>query len=75
MTQCEQIEEYMRLFGSITPAEAFNDLGVMRLASRICDMRKAGIQILAKNETKKNRFGRTCTYKRYSLVGVENGRH
>ena len=68
MTQCEMIKDYMIQFGSITPAEAFNDLGVMRLASRICDLRKMGVRICAKNETKKNRFGKSTTYKRYSIV-------
>ena len=73
MTQKEMVISYMRQFGSITPAEAFNDLGVMRLASRICDIRKDGVRISAKNETSKNRFGKSTTYKRYSIVEVENG--
>ena len=73
MTQKEMVLSYMRQFGSITPAEAFNDLGVMRLASRICDIRKDGVRICAKNETKKNRFGKSTTYKRYSIVEADNG--
>ena len=36
-TQNERIIRYMEYFGSITQVEALQDLGVMRLASRISD--------------------------------------
>ena len=42
MTQTERVHQYMRDFGSITQLEAMADLGVMRLASRINDMKRQG---------------------------------
>ena len=65
MTQCERIIDYIDRFGSITPVEAFNDLGIMRLASRICDLEKQGISINRKMEITKNRYGENVHYMRY----------
>ena len=65
MTQCERIMDYIDRFGSITPVEAFNDLGIMRLASRICDIEKSGTAIGRKMETAKNRYGENIHYMRY----------
>ena len=66
-TQNERIIEYMRETGSITQLEALKELGVFRLASRICDLRKRGYNIISKYETIKNRFGEPCPIKRYSF--------
>ena len=70
--QCEQILQYMKDFGSITPLEAMSDLGVMRLAARISDLRRAGHRISRKTETAKNRYGRAVRYARYRLEETEN---
>ena len=40
--QIDRILEYMNQYGSITQIEALNVLGVMRLASRVSDMKKQG---------------------------------
>ncbi len=66
-TQCEQILEYISKFGSITPLEAITELGCMRLASRINDLRRAGYDIEGKFETHINRKGEKKRYMRYSL--------
>ena len=68
MTQCEMVKMYMEEFGSISPAEAFSNLGVQRLAARISDLKKGGLRIVGKNESSKNRYGKAVTYKRYSIV-------
>ena len=39
-TQNQRIIDYINQFGSITQLEALRDLGVMRLASRISDLKK-----------------------------------
>lgn len=65
--QVERIIEYMRLFGSITQFEAIRDLGVMRLASRISELRKMGYPIEDAMIPVKNRFGETCHIKQYRL--------
>lgn len=69
VTQAERVLEYIKEFGSITQLEALKDLGVMRLASRISDLKKQGYVINSKHEAVKNRHEETCYIKRYSLGG------
>ena len=72
----ERVLKYMLDFGSITHADAFNDLGVARLAAVICDLRKAGYQIITEDEQSTNRYGDKVTYARYSFAkkeGENNG--
>jgi hypothetical protein len=59
--------DYIDEFGSITQFEAFRDLGVMRLASRISDLKKQGYPIQSDVVAVKNRFDENCYIKRYSL--------
>lgn len=66
-TQAQMVLEYMEEFGSITQLEALRDLGVMRLASRISELKKQNHPIASKVEAVKNRRGETCHIKRYSL--------
>lgn len=72
-TQNERIITYMRDFGSITQLDALKDLGVMRLASRISDLRKQGWSIISKIEAVENRYGEKCHIKRYSLEEYTSG--
>lgn len=69
--QVERVVDYMTQFGSITQYEAIRDLGVMRLASRISELRKMGFPIEDAMVPVKNRFGETCHIKQYRL-GKEN---
>lgn len=69
-TQTQRILDYITEFGSITQLEALQDLGVMRLASRISDLRKLGYPIKSTVEPVKNRYGEKCHIKRYSLQGA-----
>lgn len=66
-TQNKRILDYINQFGSITQLDALRDLGVMRLASRISDLRRQGWSIVSKVDTVENRFGEKCRIKRYSL--------
>ncbi len=66
-TQTERILDYIREFGSITQIDALRDLGCMRLASRISDLRKQGYPIESKTEAVKNRYGEKCYIKRYMV--------
>jgi hypothetical protein len=68
-TQSEKILSYIEEFGSITQLDALRDLGVMRLASRISDLKKQGIPITSDTEAVKNRYGENCYIKRYRLRG------
>lgn len=66
-TQNERILDYINRFGSITQLDALQDLGVMRLASRISDLRSEGYPIISTVEAVQNRFGEKCHIKRYSM--------
>ena len=66
--QCKRVLEYIRLHGSITSAEAMTELGVYRLASRINDLRRCGIEIRREMVTVTNRWGEKTRIARYSLV-------
>ena len=69
MTQYEKIIDYMNDFGSISPMEAFADLGITKLATRISEMRRDGIDIIGTMETSRNRYGETTHYMRYTFGG------
>lgn len=71
MTQAQRVLDYLDEIGSITQLEALKDLGVMRLASRISDLRKQGYPIKSDVVAVKNRFGESCYIKRYSLWEAE----
>ncbi len=72
-TQAERILDYMHEHGGITQFDALKELGVMRLASRISELRRNGHEISSKMVKVKNRYGETCRVKRYSLRNGANG--
>lgn len=69
MTQCETILRHLEACGSITSLEAMQEYGIMRLASRIADLKTAGYHIRREMVTRMNRYGETVTFARYSLSG------
>lgn len=70
MTQCERILKYMEDFGSISSMQAFGDLGITRLASRIHDIRKMGVPISRETASATNRYGELTHYAVYKKVTV-----
>lgn len=72
-SQAQRVLEYIEEFGSITQHEAMIDLGIMRLASRVSELKKRGHNITGEMVKVKNRFGETCCIKKYSMGGAENG--
>lgn len=67
MTQRERILGYIKEHGSITPMDAFNDLGITKLATQVSLMIRDGYKIQKTFEKSKNRYGETCHYMRYSI--------
>lgn len=67
MTQCEKILRHMEDHGSITPLEALGEYGIMRLASRVSDLKHLGYPVRRVMETGKNRYGESIAYARYYL--------
>ena len=67
-TQCDKVLEYIRQFGSITQIQALSDIGCMRLASRISDLRHQGYPIGRRIKTSKNRYGESVSFAEYYLI-------
>lgn len=68
MTQREAILQYIEEFGSITPMQAFSDLGITKLATRISEMRKDGMTFKIEMVSTKNRYGKSVSYAKYSFA-------
>lgn len=71
VTQNQRILDYIAENGSITQLEALKELGIMRLASRISDLKRKGYPIKGVTETVKNRFNEDCHIKRYSMEAYD----
>ena len=63
--QQSDILSYIFDYGSISPMEAFSDLNITKLSTRISEMKAMGIEFDQAFETRKNRFGKTVRYMRY----------
>lgn len=77
MTQKERIINYIKQFGSITSLDAYKDLGITQLATRIKELKEQGYEFKTKWENSKNRYGERVDFKRYYLADmvVENMQH
>ena len=71
MTQRDRVLMYIGEFGSISRREAFLDLGIVELSSRIGELESMGVRFNRQTESSKNRYGETVTYTRYSLAKKE----
>lgn len=67
MSQNEMVLQHLQRFGSITPKDALENYGIMRLGARIYNLRSKGHNIIRENEHSVNRFGRAVVYARYWL--------
>lgn len=78
MTQTEIILEVLRRGEGLTAADALYRYGIGRLASRICELRKASYPILSIRTQGTNRYGDTVYFDTYKLDmekyrGVKDG--
>ena len=53
--------------GWTSPADAFRELGTMKLTTRVSEIRRAGVPVDSRKVTTKNRFGRTIYYNEYRI--------
>lgn len=67
VSQKQMVLDYIREFGSITPLDAFRDLGITRLSAIVFRLRADGHDIDKAIESGKNRFGNRTRYARYSF--------
>ncbi len=70
-TQNDMILRHLRAFGSISPKEALELYGCMRLGARIFELKRQGFAIQTGKETARNRFGEKVTYARYYMGVTE----
>ena len=68
MTQAQRTIEHIRVFGSITPFEAF-DMGITRLAAVVFEMRRNGIPVVTETVESVNRYGEPVRFARYRIAG------
>lgn len=68
VTQCAKILRHLKDHGSITSIEAITEYGILRLASRINDLRTQGVAIVSEMATGKNRYGETTHFSVYRLA-------
>lgn len=69
MTQCDRILRHLEDVGEITPMDAIQDYGVMRLGARIWDLKRRGYPITSEMVKGKNRYGEPTHWARYRLEG------
>ena len=65
--QRQRVLNYMHHYGSITQYEAIEDLGILRLASRISELKKMDYPVKSRRVTVTNRFGEKCRVAQYYL--------
>lgn len=68
--QRQRIINYIREFGSITSKEAYDDLGITQLATRIKELKEQGYEFKTEWENSKNRYGERVDFKRYYLADM-----
>ena len=66
MTQHERIRKYLDDFGSITPFQAFADLGITKLSTRVGEMIRDGEKIKKDMVSSVNRYGEKVSYMKYA---------
>lgn len=69
--QRDRIIDYMNENGSINQLDALKELGIMRLASRISDLRRLGYPIGRRMIQTKNRYGETVHFASYYLEDTD----
>lgn len=68
-TQVDRILDWLERHGSITQFDAIYELGILRLASRISEIRKKyNVDFDVEMIEVKNRFGEKCRVARYSVA-------
>ena len=70
-TQCDRILRHLKDYGSISSLEAITEYGILRLASRMNDLKRKGYKFTSEIQKGKNRYGEPTHFSVYRLI--ENG--
>ena len=68
MTQCDMVIRHLKEVGRITSLDAIKEYGILRLASRIADLKRQGYKIKSFTEAYTNRYGQKVHYSVYELI-------
>ena len=72
LNQRERVLKYISDFGYITSWQAYKDLGITQLATRIKELKDIGYQFRTENIKTTNRYGKPSHYYRYYLIDKVN---
>ena len=68
LTQNQRIIRHLKDKGSITALEAMKEYGIMRLSSRVCELKDQGYLIRSEFISSKNRYNESVSFSKYSLI-------
>ena len=68
MSQKELILKYIADFGYITSFQAYQDLGITQLATRIKELKERGYQFRTEDVRTKNQYGKPTHFYKYYLI-------
>ena len=68
MTQKDLILKYIADFGSITSFQAYADLGITQLATRIKELKAKGYEFKTEPQKTHNRYGKPVHFVKYFLI-------
>ena len=71
-TQRDKVLAYIRRFGFITSWQAYQDLGITQLASRLYELKQQGYVFTKTRINTTNRLGEKTHYDEYRLVEESN---
>lgn len=67
ITQKDRVLKYINDFGSISSWEAYKDLGITQLGTRIWELKNLGYMFSKERIKVMNRYGQQSHYDRYML--------
>tara|TARA_Y100000004_G_scaffold12121_1_gene13094 strand:+ start:818 stop:1129 length:312 start_codon:yes stop_codon:yes gene_type:complete len=67
MTQADRVLNYLQDGNTITTLNAFNELGITRLAARVHELKQDGHAVKKKTLTVTNRYDEKCSVAEYYL--------
>lgn len=68
LTQKEKVLRHLKEVGALTPVQAFFDYSIMRLATRIFELKEDGYNIETIMLKSQNKFGEPVRYAQYKLT-------
>ena len=68
LTQKEKVLRHLQEVGALTPVQAFFDYSIMRLATRIFELKEDGYDIETIMLKSENKFGEPVRYAQYKLI-------